>query len=433
MSLHTAVGCKIAAGLLLLVPALPLPAQKAASTNDPPKGFRAISFSGDLRARLEAPTGLSFKDGSNDVYTLTRARLQMRLRASKWLSGLVEIQDGHELGYNSPVPASVKDRVDLRQAWFRLGGSGESGFSLRGGRMPLKLGSGRMVWDPDWGNGTVFDGAHLSFAGAAGRIDAIGVLPVTPQDGRLNRRTPGVTLYGAMATLNTPAAVKVEPYLFLRRFDAPLRPAAETHSAWGARVYGRTALPALDKTNYELEVTGQSGTLRGAPLRAWGLVGSVNVAPFKHKLLPSLTATYTYATGDDNPQDNTRHTFQIFYPTVHLRTGATDRVGWSNIRDFLGEGRWALPRKLGFSSGFHLPRLDTVADSLYARTGSLVMTNTKATSPRIGTEIFALVDKEIDRHFSVGIGLAHLFAGPYLKQSGRGSVTQPYAFLSYKF
>lgn len=79
------------------------------------------------------------------------------------------------------------------------------------------------------------------------------------------------------------------------------------------------------------------------------------------------------------------------------------------------------------------PRLDTVADAVYSRSGSVVLSNLNATSARLGTELFVLFEKEFSRRWTAGVGVAHLYAGPYLRQSGRGSVTQPYAYLTARF
>jgi hypothetical protein len=393
-----------------------------------------LKVGGEIRGRIEAPTGLSNKQGADDIYLLTRARLRFEVNAAGWLTGTAEFQDSRAGGYDRPLPGTVVDHTDIRQAWLRVGQKGETGWSARAGRMPLKLGSGRLVWDPDWGNaGTVFDGAQMSFVSGRGRVDAIAGAPVAQGSARPNRRIPGVALYGVIGAARVGGGTTVEPYVFIRRFDAPLAARAELHQAWGGRVYGSAVLPGLSKTTYELELTRQTGTFKGSALRAWGTVATVSVAPFRGRLAPALTAVYTFASGDDSPADKVRGTFQVFYPMAHLRTGATDRLGWSNIRDWLGEARWKLPRKTSLSAGIHLPSLATTADALYSKSGSVLFLNSAAASGRIGTEVFILADKELSSRLTAGIGIAHLYPGPFLRQSGRAAATQPYVFMTYKY
>lgn len=391
------------------------------------KGAAPVGASGEIRARWEGPTGLGYREGSDDSYGLWRARLHLNWRAGPWLSGVAELQDARSAGYDKPVPGSVSDGVDVRQAWIRVGGAPESGWALRAGRMPLKLGAGRLVWDPDWSNtGTVFDGFHGTAARGAAHLDLIAAAPVTPLDRRWDQRNRAVVLYGVYSAFRAGGGMQWEPYALFRRIDLASRPAAETHSAYGVRALGSMR----GGLRYEVELTGQGGSVAGAPLRAFGLVGTVSAKPLVSPFAPEITATYTHASGDSNAGDRVRRTFQVFYPTTHLRTGATDRLGWSNLRDWLAEGKWKLPAKTALTSGIHLPRLDTVGDAVYSRSGVPILMNPRATSTRLGTELFVLVDREFSKRWLAGIGVAHLFAGPYLRQSGRSSATQPYVFLT---
>ena len=44
-----------------------------------------------------------------------------------------------------------------------------------------------------------------------------------------------------------------------------------------------------------------------------------------------LTAEYNFASGDENPTDGSRGTFDQLYPTGHDKYGLADQVGWRNI------------------------------------------------------------------------------------------------------
>lgn len=414
----------VAAAVLVALPAPAGESGKKTSASQP------VTVSGEVRARWEDPTAYNYRHASDDDYLLSRVRLQIRARASRWLSGMVEFQDSRAFGYNKPVPGSVTNRLDLRQAWVRLGASEESGFSLQAGRMPVRLGAGRLVYDPDWSNtGTTFDGLHGICATGRARFDLLAASPVSPLDSRWDQRNRAAFLYGIHATLRPFAGHTIEPYLLLRRVQTPAMPVAQTHSAFGVRLSGAVAKPV----RYDFEITGQGGTLASSPLRAFGAVASTTVTVSTSPLAPTLTATYTHATGDRDARDRVRRTFQVFYPTTHLKYGATDRLGWSNLRDMLFEGKWKLPRKSSITAGTHLPRLDTVADNLYSKSGASICSNARATSPRIGTELFVVFDIELSTQWLAGAGAAHLYAGPYLRQTGRDSATQPFFFLTYRF
>lgn len=146
-----------------------------------------------------------------------------------------------------------------------------------------------------------------------------------------------------------------------------------------------------------------------------------------------LTATYTYGTGDPNPKDGHRQTFDTLYPSTHLRNGATDRLGWANLHDLLGQAEWRLGRRARFSTGAHDFHLATLQDALYSKSGSAIVRNPLATSRHIGFEYFGLLDWQIQTTWSAGLGYAHLFAGRFLKDCHRSGATQPFLYLTYRF
>ena len=77
-----------------------------------------LKIGGEVRTRMEAPTAQNFLSDSDDSYDLTRVRLNLRVSPTPWLRFYGEIQDIRAFSYDKPLPGSVNDRVDLRQAYF---------------------------------------------------------------------------------------------------------------------------------------------------------------------------------------------------------------------------------------------------------------------------------------------------------------------------
>lgn len=133
-------------------------AQPSSTTSEPSWTPAALSrwswlkLGGEVRLRLEEPTAQNFLEGSDDAYDLTRIRFNIRVAATPWLRFYGEVQDIRAFAYDEPLPGSVNDRVDLRQAYIELGAQEGKGWNLRAGRQALKYGVGRLVWDPDWGS-----------------------------------------------------------------------------------------------------------------------------------------------------------------------------------------------------------------------------------------------------------------------------------------
>lgn len=390
-----------------------------------------FAIHGEVRARWEGPTDLGFRRGADDGYVLTRMRLSLSARLSRTVSAMVELQDSRAPGYLKPVPGSVVNGADIRQAWMQIGATAEGGVSLRVGRQPLRLGSGRIVWDPDWNNGgQVFDGALFTAASRTAQVELVAAAPVDPLDGAWDHRRRGVTLSGIYTRFRMkPASLRLEPYFLVRGTKLP-GAMAELLGVSGVRVMAQAAKPL----GFELEYAAQSGRVGRQELRAWGLAAVGTWKPASGTRLPVLTGTYTYASGGVDAATGERHTLQTIFPTNHLRYGATDRLGWSNLRDIMAEARWPLRRRVSLSHGVHLPSLADTRDALYSRSGQAIVLNPKATSAFVGTELYLLVEAEVTRRWSLGSGVAHLFHGGFLRQSGRpGGTTQPYLYLTGRF
>ena len=96
----------------------------------------------------------------------------------------------------------------------------------------------------------------------------------------------------------------------------------------GARLAGK--MPAGLDYNVEMDV--QRGSLGPDSVRAWAghwqLRESLATAGAPH-----LTAEYNFASGDADPADGVRGTFDQLYPTAHDKYGLADQVGWRNIHD----------------------------------------------------------------------------------------------------
>lgn len=230
-----------------------------------------VRFSGELRARFEAPTALDFSEGKNDLYVLTRIRLGALITVRPWLRFFGEWQDARGLGYNPPAPGSITNRLDLRQAYVEAGTWENSGWGLRLGRQALKFGKGRLVWDPDWSNsGRTFDALLVSASGHKLRMSAFAASVVTPRDRRFDRSDTSQMFYGLYGSARMRRGLVVEPYVFrkslaLVRNELGVRGALDLYTS-GMRAAGQFGRGA----EWEVETAWERGRCAGGPVRAWG-------------------------------------------------------------------------------------------------------------------------------------------------------------------
>lgn len=394
-----------------------------------------LRITGEIRERWEDPTGANFLANSSDNYLLSRLRLAAVVKVSPFFRMSAEVHDARGWGYKTPIPGTAQDTFDLRQAYAEFGGDEDSRLSFRGGRQGWRYGAGRLISDPAWGNtGQVFDGFRFRLKKGTARVDLLVGSPVKFVDRQFDRSDTAEMLYG-IYTVFQPVEWKggIDTY-FLWKSKGSSKNELGRLGALDVRTVGARAFSPLSRSKgWEFEVVHQHGLASTAPIRAWAGYWMAYWQTGTARWQPRLSANYMYASGDSNPRDGRKNTFDTLYPTTHLRNGATDRLGWANIHDAHLMGDWKLNRAWRLSAGGHNFHLATVKDSLYSKSCSAILTNHAATSSHIGTELYATLEWQARTHWNAGAGYAHLFRGAYLRQSRAGSASQPYGFLGYRF
>ena len=113
----------------------------------------------------------------------------------------------------------------------------------------------------------------------------------------------------------------------------------------------------------------QRGSLGPDSVRAWAGHWQIRETLPGSKT-PHLTAEYNYASGDADPADGIRGTFDQLYPTAHDKYGLADQVGWRNIHH-VRIGFDITPIKATpITVNYHSYWLAQKRDALYAASGA---------------------------------------------------------------
>ena len=115
-----------------------------------------------------------------------------------------------------------------------------------------------------------------------------------------------------------------------RREPARARPAAlgDSRADDGGRAHGRPA--AGDDSTTAPRWRCRRGSLGTDDVQRLGRpLAAPRVAAGRTP--PCVSGEYNYASGDADPTDGTRGTFDQLYPTPHDKYGLADQVGWRNI------------------------------------------------------------------------------------------------------
>ena len=394
-----------------------------------------LTLSGELRGRAEAYTGLGFQPDHHDAYYLHRLRLNAGLRLLPWLRTFVQVQDSQAPGYSrKPVPSSVANTLDLRQAYVQLGSTEEAGWGLRAGRQLLVFGDMRLVSTSNWGNvGPGYDALRLSYKGPKYRLDWFASTLVTAVNGKFDRPRADRRLHGFYGSFdNWIPGSTVQPYFFWKQIMC-VTDARLGRGRLDVYTYGVHALGKLKQGfDYNLEMAGQDGNMISSPIRAWGGHWEIGRTLGKAKTAPRLSGEYNYATGNNDPQGRRFRTFDNLYPTD--KYGTADGIAWRNIHEPIGNIEWKPTSKLRIKGSYHGFWLATRQDALYAIAGAVLALNPKATSSRVGSEADVRVIYQMNSRLQLWGGYGRMWTGPFLRQSGKPSaINYPYMMCTFAF
>ena len=395
-----------------------------------------LRLRGEFRERMEGFDGLGFNSTREDLYWLSRFRFNATVTPSKQLSFQAQLQDARVAKKTvGPTGAPFKAAMDLRMAFADVGAA-SGPVTVRAGRQELVYGEQRLVGHVSWLNAArTFDGVKATVRTKGFAADVFATSVVRIQEGEFDKSGAGnrfAGVYGTTTKLIPLAAV--EPYVFFKR-DVNLRPEAGglgtlKETTTGVRIAGR--LPA--RLDYGVEMAMQRGSLGTDDISAWAGHWQLRET-FPGRTAARLTGEYNFASGDSNPTDNVRGTFDQLYPTPHDKYGLADQIGWKNVHHARA-GFEITPFK-GFpvTTNYHSWWLVENMDAVY-NAGSAVLARVAAGAAdrHIGQEIDFQVSRALTPQIQAAAGYAHIVPGGFLKEATPGaSYSHPYVMVTYVF
>jgi len=395
-----------------------------------------ICFTAGYRARFEGYENGSFKADNTDSYLLTRFRLGTLIKPTSWLNAYVELQDATAIDKNPPLAPPYQSTWDLRRAYVDIGNLETSPVSIRIGRQDLNFGAGRLVGTSYWRNASRgYDAAMLVLNTNWIRVNAFSASVVIPGDNGLSHHQQGNNLHGLVGIVKkfVPGST-LEPYLFWKLApgvtDEERKLVKTDVRTIGARWSGNAS-----QLDYDAEVAGQTGSLGQDQIRAWAWVADLGYTLKDAPLTPHLFAEYDFASGDKNPTDGRRGTFDQLYPNIHDHHGLADQVAWQNLKEFRAGARISLRRNWTVAGAYNDWWLASATDAFYNSSGSIVARDPKGLSgTHIGEEYDAETTYRFNRDLEFGTGIGHILPGGFLAKTIKGKpYTYPYVMLNYNF
>lgn len=394
-----------------------------------------LHLRGEFRGRLEGFSGGSYRPDTSDGYMLDRFRINATVTATKLARFAVQVQDARVFDKAAgQMAAPFRDTVDLRLAYGEFGGARNM---VRAGRQELVFGEQRLIGHLNWvNNARSFDGVRATIARKAFKFDAFATSVVTIQPDAFDKSGGGNRLYGFYGSTTTflPKAT-VEPYVFYRESEGLTLESGGLgdirQTTIGTRIAGK--LPA--DFDYGIEMAAQTGSVATDDVRAWAghwVAGKTfTAAPGKPRPFVELN----YASGDGDPKDGVRGTFDQLYPTGHDKLGLADQVGWKNVDHLRGGVELKPKAQWQLSGSYHSFWLASATDALYAASGAAVARSTAGTAGRfVGQELDVQAVYAYSTELQIAGGYAHVLPGDFLKNTTPGeSYGLSYLMVTYVF
>ena len=412
----------------------PAAAQATSIPAEPPSW---LDVGGQLRARAEAYDGGGFNGNNSDQYLLTRVILNARVHPTRSTAFFVEGIDARGAWKNkAPAGAPFRDNADIRQLYLQFGADNTKQ-TLRAGRQELAFGDGRLVGSLPWANTLrSFDGAHATLSRTAYRVDAFAASVVRVDQIKFDKNLPGNNFYGIYVNSSTlvPRST-VEPFLFWRRQSGLPSEAGVI----GVKNFGTLGLRAIGKLprhfDYDTQMAAQSGSLGDESIGAWAGHWALGYTVAASPMTPRVFTEYNQASGDKNPTDNKKGTFDQLYPTGHDKYGLTDLVGWQNMKHTRSGVELAVAKGWSATARYSRYWLANAHDALYNGGGAAVARSASgAAGTYVGQEADVIANGKLRQGLGLSAGLGRLYPGTFLKKTTPGhAYTYPYAMLTFDF
>ena len=385
-------------------------------------------FGAELRTRAETRNGGGDDPTREDAFTTTRLRFDATLRPTRQVRVYVEAQDsrvqGLAPGRNS---RGFEDPGDIRQGYVALGHE-DGPLTLYVGRRELSFIDQRIIGFRKWSNTSpAWDGSALVLRRGK---DSVNLLAVTQVDLADGFDPPSRTrwVYGAAGVIGSGlGGHQLEPFYFTSRrpvnLDSNLGGVLRTA---GSRLSGMLA----DAWDYQVIVAGQGGRISNYRQRAWMGVWALGKTLERRPMRPRLGVEWSYASGDDDPQDDRIGTFDTLFPAPHRIYGEQDVVGLRNLRA-LKTGVELHPRRdWQVNVDFLDFRLASRNDGLY-RINFVTQAHAPlggASSAHIGSEMDLVIRYAPMPKVDLSFGVSRFMAGKFVLSNVPGGGSQTFLY-----
>jgi len=393
-----------------------------------------VFFTFEERTRWEQKFGVNFGRSVDQQDMLSRIRIGLGVRPVSWLTVYAMGQDARVPFYGVSAPNTMRDPMDLQEAYVKLFDRVDTGVGAEFGRSMLDYGESRLIGSPQWSNvSKAYDQGRMYYRTSKARFEILMVSPVKVLPDAFNTPDLGERIWGTYNTFRDLwHGVSVDAYA-LRHSQSKIGgwtgAGALGTDSFGGRLYG----PLLDGLAYSLEGIGQTGHVGLIQQRAYAWFAGVSEkATVLHRSLFN-SAEYKLASGNRLGATDSG-TYDQLSPANHDKFGQEDLFGWRNLKTFKVLETYGVTKRLALNVMYTDDWLFSASDSLYNSQGSSIAVSKKGTaSTHVGQELDGFVTYKCGAH-TFGAGVGHFFKGEFVEDAALHiNPRYMYVFQQYSF
>lgn len=389
-----------------------------------------LDISARLRLRYECDRNYDLKgygtDSSDDLL-FEKLWIDAMYRIGDNVTFFLRFQDSHFWlsRYQSEdfTPAcSYEDPYDIREGYVEWKKILDTPLGFKVGRQIIKYADERIWGAGDWGNSGKFtwDAGKLLWSDKFANVDLIYGKRVIADAGEFDADHYDYDVSGAYVAIKQ-LPFEMDLFYFLKR-DTRKATGGEsgTNSLAMNAAGARLAWKPDDSLRFDGTVASQFGDYGNDDIEALGYAVSATYST-KWEWKPAFRLGYAFASGDGNPADGTRETFDTMANAVHSPYGLMDLVCWMNLNDYYAELLLTPPGLTSATLSYHVFEMDSAKDSWYSGSEkSLKRDKTGALGKDIGQEADVVICRNIDKMLAVEAGYGHFFAGKVADATNSG-------------
>jgi hypothetical protein len=398
------------------------------------KGKSELVISGTYRLRGEIQHNFNAKtygETGNESFLLSRLRLDLEYRFANRLKLFTEIQDSRVAG-SSFTDADFRgksnpyhDPFDINKLYVSYKPVDSLEFIV--GRQSIDLGNRRVFGPGDWGNTGryIWDAVNIRYANKNFSTQALFGYNILHQpDVFPNRNKEGGNTF---ASYNT---IKKLPFglafFYVNHYDHNAKYTGENGilGDLNTNYLGGRFQKAFHQLNWMFLYSYEFGRYASDRISAQGVTTQLSY-PFNTSWKPQVLLTYIYGSGDRNPKDGKRQTFDGIF------SGAdTDLYSWMNFAFWknIHQARADLvlnpTKKISFRSEYHAYFLDQTSDAWYFPGKAMRIDKQGQSGSFIGQETDFTIKIKLSDWLQFLSGYCMFIPGEFVENTGTSPVAR---------